>query len=386
MPKLLLFYLSRRMALSALLIETALCVPVVMTSLFHYLPPAAVHGGLLVPAILGTLPTVLYIALPMAVGLAIALDFSRMASEGMIAVLYSLRLSVWAICLPAVLVATGAVGLGYVTSSIIAPAYVGQMHDVIYVIRNSLNHRMLEPATFYTFDNGARTLYFQRWLSEDVVGNMFIQQVNADTREKQIITAAETEFRRNDKNVLMIMSHGSIQTRTDGGTGTRTTNFDEYVMPIDMQGSTDLPKRNWRGVFELGWRAFFAERAADSTDPRRYSEWMSEATKRFGLPLLALAHALLGIGLVLTTGSTTGRGAMGSTLVLLTLPAAHIAILIGAETLVRQNPNYALVIAAAIASEFAVALVLIARQNAPAPKRRLQSVRSTHVPEAALNR
>ena len=129
----------------------------------------------------------------------------------MIAVFYALRLSAWAVCMPAVLVATGAVAIGYVTSSVVAPAYVGQMHDVIYVIRNSLNHRMLEPATFYTFDNGARTLYFQRWLSDDVVANMFIQQVATDTKEKQIITAAQTEFRRNDKNVLMIMSHGSIQ-------------------------------------------------------------------------------------------------------------------------------------------------------------------------------
>ena len=374
MPRLLLFYLAKRMALSALLIETALCVPVVMTSLFHYLPPAALRGGLLVPAILGTLPTVLYIALPMAVGLAIALDFSRMASEGMIAVFYSLRLSAWAICLPATLVASGAVALGYLTSSVVAPAYVGQMHDVIYVIRNSLNHRMLEPATFYTFDNGARTLYFQRWLSADVVSGMFIQQVSAETKEKQVITAAQTEFRRNDKNVLMIMSHGSIQTRVEGGTGTRTANFDEYVMPIDMQGSAELPKRNWRGVFELGPGEFFGERAADKADPRRYSEWMSEATKRFGLPLLALAHTLLGIGLVLTTGSTTGRGSMASTLILLAIPAAHIAILIGAETLVRRDPAFVALIAAAIAAEFVVALVLIGRQNADAPRRRMPLV------------
>ena len=171
MPRLLTFYLARRIALAALLIETSLCIPVVMTSLVSYLPPAAVRSGLVVPALLGTLPTVLYIALPMAVGIAIALEFSRMSSEGMIAVLYSLRLSVWSIAMPAVLVATFATGLGYFISSVLAPAYVGQMHDVIHIIRNSLNHRMLEPAHFYTFDNGTRTLYFQRWRSPDVVSS-----------------------------------------------------------------------------------------------------------------------------------------------------------------------------------------------------------------------
>jgi len=100
MPRLLFFYLSKRIAIAALVIAAGLCFPVVMTALFHQLPPAAIRGGLLMPALLGTLPTVLYIALPMAVGVAVALEFSRMSADGMIAVLYSLRLSAWAITLP----------------------------------------------------------------------------------------------------------------------------------------------------------------------------------------------------------------------------------------------------------------------------------------------
>ena len=139
----------------------------------------------------------------MAVGVAVALEFSRMSADGMIAVLYSLRLSAWAITLPAAFVALVAVGAGYWLSSIFAPAHVGEMHDVIHVIRNSLNHRMLEPAHFYTFDNGARTLYFQRWRSADVVSGMFIHQFSAEKREEQIITAAEAEFRRNEQGVVI---------------------------------------------------------------------------------------------------------------------------------------------------------------------------------------
>ena len=61
MPKLLYLYIAKRIALSALLIELSLCIPVVMTSIFHYLPPTAVRGGLLWPALLGTLPTNIYI-------------------------------------------------------------------------------------------------------------------------------------------------------------------------------------------------------------------------------------------------------------------------------------------------------------------------------------
>ncbi len=363
MPRLLYFYLAKRLFLSALLIETSLCVPVVMTSLFHYLPATALRSGLLVPALLGIFPTVTYIALPMAVGVAVAVEFSRMASEGMIAVLYSLRLSVWAISLPAIVVALIAVACGYWISSFVAPTYVGQMHDVIYVIRNSLNHRMLEPAQFYTFDDGTRTLYFQRWKSEDVVSGMFIHQFSSEKSEEQIISAREAEFRRNEHGVLLIMSHGTLQSEPAGTTDMRTVDFDQHVLQIDMQGTGGLPKRNWVGVFELPWLKFFKAMPAAKVDPHGLAEWTSEAAKRIGIPVMALTHTLFAIGLVLTFSSATGRSA-AALVALVAIPLVHIAILIGSESLVRQDPRLVAVVGLAIISEFIAALVLIYRQQA----------------------
>ncbi|MGH6813728.1 MAG: LptF/LptG family permease [Methylocella sp.] len=367
MPPLLFFYLSKRIAAATLLIATGLCVPVVMTTLFQYLPPAAIRGGLLMPALLGILPTVLYIALPLAVGVAVALEFARMSADGIIAVLYSLRLSAWAICVPAASVAVAAAGAGYWISSVFAPAYAGQMQDVIYVIRNSLNHRMLEPAHFYTFDNGTRTLYFRRWRSADVVSGMFIREFSAEKNEEQIITAAEAEFRRNANGVVLIMSDGSIETIPADGSSIRTANFDEYAMPIGMQGSGGLPQRNWRGVFELPFLEFFRERPSSGEDPRRFAEWMSEAAKRCGIPLLALVHALLAIGLVLSLASASGGASAAITATMLAIPAVHVAILVCAETLVRQDPRFVFVVGLAIVAEFAAAIILIARQNANFP-------------------
>ncbi len=372
MPKLLYIYLAKRMAVSALLIETCLCVPVTMTSIFHYLPPTAIRGGLLLPALLGTLPTVLYVALPISVGVAVMLEFIRMSSEGMIAVLYSIRLSVWSICLPAVVVAMGAVGIGYWISSYVAPAYVGEMHDVIYVIRNSLNHRMLEAAHFYTFDEGQRTLYFQRWRTPDVAENIFINQFNPEKKEEQIITAAVAEFRRNADGVVMIMKNGSIQTRPAGQPNMRAANFDEYVMPLAMQGSGGMPKRGWRGVFELPGSEFFRDRDVEVVDPHRLAEWTSEAAKRLLIPLLSLAHVLFGVALVLTVSSATGRGSTATTLTVLAVPTIHIALLIGMETLVRRNPQLVWIVAAAVVSEFLIALLMLQRQNrvSASPSRR----------------
>jgi lipopolysaccharide export system permease protein len=364
MPRLLFFYLSKRIALATLLIATGLCGPVVMTTLFQFLPAAAIRGGLLMPALLGTLPTVVYIALPMAVGVAVALEFARMSADGIIAVLYSMRLSAWAISFPAASVASAAAGAGYWISSVFAPAYVGQMHDVIYVIRNSLNHRMLEPAQFYTFDNGARTLFFRRWRSPDVVSGMFIREFSAEKNEEQIITAAEAEFRRNANGVVLIMSDGSIDTIPADGSSIRTANFDEYALPIAMQGSGGLPQRNWRGVFELPFLEFFRERPLSGEDPRQFAEWMSEAAKRCGMPLLALIHALLAIGLVLNVASASGGASAAVKATMLAIPAIHVAILVSAETLVRQDPGFVWFVGLAIIVEFAAAIILIERQNA----------------------
>jgi lipopolysaccharide export system permease protein len=367
MSRLLFFYLSKRIALATLLVATGLCVPVVMTTLFQYLPPAAIRGGLLMPALLGILPTVLYIALPMAVGVAVALEFARMSADGMIAVLYSMRLSAWAISFPAASVAIAAAAAGYWISSVFAPAHVGQIHDVIYVIRNSLNHRMLEPAQFYTFDNGARTLYFRRWRSADVVSGMFIHEFSAAKNEEQIITATAAEFRRNANGVVLIMSEGSIETIPADGSSIRTANFDEYATPIGMQGSGALPQRNWRGVFERPFLEFFRERPSSGEDPRQFAEWMSEAAKRCGIPLLALVHTLLAIGLVLSVASASGGASAAVTATMLAIPAIHIAILICAETLVRQDPRFVWFVGLAIVAEFVIAIILIARQNANFP-------------------
>jgi lipopolysaccharide export system permease protein len=368
MPRLLFFYLSKRIAAATLLVATGLCVPVVMTTLFQYLPAAAIRGGLLMPALLGILPTVVYIALPMAMGVAVALEFARMSADGMIAVLYSMRLSAWAISFPAASVAIAAAGAGYWISSVFAPAYVGQMHDVIYVIRNSLNHRMLEPAQFYTFDNGARTLYFRRWRSADVVLGMFIHDFSAEKNEEQIITAAEAEFRRNANGVVLIMSDGSIETIPADGSSIRTANFDEYALPVGMQGSGGLPQRNWRGVFELPFLEFFRERPSSGADPRQFAEWMSEAAKRCGIPLLALVHALLAIGLVLNAASARGGASAAVAASVFAIPAIHVAILVCAETLVRQDPLFVWLVGLAIVVEFAAAIILIERQNANFPQ------------------
>jgi lipopolysaccharide export system permease protein len=163
------------------------------------------------------------------------------------------------------------------------------------------------------------------------------------------------------------MSEGSIETIPADGSSIRTANFDEYATPIGMQGSGGLPQRNWRGVFERPFLEFFRERPSSGEDPRQFAEWMSEAAKRCGIPLLALVHALLAIGVVLSVASASGGASAAITATMLAIPAIHIAILVCAETLVRQDPRFIWFVGLAIVAEFVTAVILIARQNANFP-------------------
>jgi lipopolysaccharide export system permease protein len=363
MPRHLYWYLAKRVLIGTLTIQVALSVPVILSSLFHYLPPAAVRGGLLWPALVGTLPTVTYIALPMAVGVAIALEFARMTNEGMIAVLYSLRLSVWSICFPAIVCAALATLLGYLISCWIAPYYVGNMHDVIHVIRNSLNHRMLEPATFYTLDNGRRTIYFERWRTPDIAGNIFIRQYSTEKHEEEVIKAEQAEFRRNESGVVMILSHGSVEILPEGAERARVAEFDENAIPLPMQGNADLPHRPWRGFFEQPLPEFMFELNWLHLDRNRFAEWGSEAAKRFIIPMLALSHALLGMGLVLAVGNATGRRSVAASVVIIAIPIAHIGVLVAAETLVRIDLRLLAVVGLLVLAEFAAGIALIQRRH-----------------------
>lgn len=363
MPRLLFVYLIKRVALGAFIIESALCAPVVLSYLLSTLPMAAVRGGLLWPAILGVAPTVAYVALPMAVGVATALEFSRMASEGMIAVLYALRLSVWAVCRPALALGLALVCVGYILSNFIAPHYAGNMQDVLNVVRNSLNHRMLEPAHFYEFENGIKTLYLERWETPDIAVNLFIRQISFDKDEEETIIAAHAEFRRNETGVIVALKNGSLQTRPLSKKEARITNFDEYAIALPLQGSGGLPQRSWRGVYELSAPEFAAQFGVASADPHLLGEWTTEAAMRLGLPALALGHTLLAIALVLTFGNVTGRRGASGSLVIVAIPAMHIVFLVLLQSMLRAEPRLAALLAALVLAEILFSAYLIRRLN-----------------------
>ena len=98
--------------------------------------------------------------------------------------------------------------------------------------------------------------------------------------------------------------------------------------------------------------------------------WSSEATKRFVIPILALSHALLGMGLVLAVGNATGRRSVAVSGVIVAIPAVHIGILVAAESLVRLSAPLVVLVGLFVAAEVVAGVVLIQRQQRGA--RRMQ--------------
>jgi lipopolysaccharide export system permease protein len=370
MPRLLFTYLAKRVLFGAIVVQFAICAPVILSYLLYQLPAAAARGGLLLPALTGTAPTVAYVTWPLAGGLATALEFSRMSSEGMIAVLYSLRLSVWGVCRPALACAAAFVAAGYGLANWIAPHYSSSLQDVLNVVHNSLNHRMLDAAHFYTFEHGTKTLYLERWETPDIAVNLFVRQISVEKRQEEVITGARAEFRRNASGVVVALTNGSIQTRSMDNGDVRIAKFDEYAMALPMQGSDSLPQRDWRGVYELSPAEFLAGYSVVRADRRQMGEWMAEAAKRFGVPLLSVTHTLLAMAIILTFGNATGRRGGAGGLLIFVVPVVHIAFLVALEALLRADARFAALLAGLVACEAFVSAWLILRLNmSRAPKR-----------------
>jgi lipopolysaccharide export system permease protein len=135
-----------------------------------------------------------------------------------------------------------------------------------------------------------------------------------------------------------------------------------------------LPPRDWRGVYEMTPREFLDHWSTARHDQRLSGEWAAEAAKRFGVPILAIGHTLLAMALVLTFGNVTGRRGASTSLVIIAVPATHIFFLVGLETLLRADARFALLLAALIAAEIAVAAALISKRHMSlGPMRRLSA-------------
>jgi lipopolysaccharide export system permease protein len=353
-------HLTKRLLFAVFLVLLGLVAPLILVSLFGHLPPAALYTEFLWPALFGIAPAILYLALPIAIGIATTWYYGHLLSESTLPVLYSAGFSVLSISGPAIFVAVLGTALGYSLSCYVAPLAARHLQDVINIVQNAPTPALLQPNRFYSLDGGKRTIFFDERIDNDSIGGIFMREFT-DNQEKTFIARRGT-FVRREAQTLLILFDGTIQTQRAGDPQVEIVNFERIVQASGLSGS-DPPKRNWTAEFELTTADFLNARTQIPKDPAEANRWRSEALKRFGVPPLAIVHALLGLMLITMWGNSSGRKEAPVVLACLIIASIHTAIMIATETLIPQDGWMVWPVLALMAAEFTLGISLLARQQ-----------------------
>ncbi len=285
-------YLIKRLLLASIIAVLAIYLPVLLIQLLAQLPGAALSSELLWPALFGLAPTIFYITLPVTVAIAITWTYRELSADGTLTTLYNAGLSLLNVRMPAFFLATTAVVLGFITSNILAPQGSTHVEDVLHLIKNDLSPSLLTPQQFHILNDGKRVIQYQERINRNWISGIFIKETNED--EELIFFARDAIFERRENETWIILRDGHMQSRKIGQSDYDTVSFTQITRPTGLAGMK-LPKREWTGYFELETSKFLAEYANAQKAPRKESEWISEALERFGIPILALGHTLLGL-------------------------------------------------------------------------------------------
>ena len=106
---------------------------------------------------------------------------------------------------------------------------------------------------------------------------------------------------------------------------------------------------------------FLGQYAKAQRDPRQASQWASEALERFGIPILALAHTMLGLALVNIWGGTGRNGKTAAAAIVCFILLVHFLLVLSCEFASSQGVALAIATAIAMALEIVISVVLFLR-------------------------
>jgi lipopolysaccharide export system permease protein len=306
MPRTLMVMHIAAIAKLSLIALTMLVLPVTAIAVLGHVPGPALALGLWWPAMQGIVPTVLFLILPGAVGVAVALYYASLASEGQLAASFALRLSPLALAAPAVIVGVTASLAGLFIAGVLAPTNAQKIHDTIFTIEHRNEPRLLEPRRLYELNDGRHIFRFDGWIDRDSVVRPFLQ-INESDGSRRVLFAEKATFIRGDAQLSALFENGNVHTYRPGETQPVSIAFDRLLQSFGVDEAGGLPRRPWRGVFELSARELFDLASSVGLSGARARDWVSEAFKRLAIPVLALAHALFAVGLVMRFGRISTR-------------------------------------------------------------------------------
>ena len=166
------------------------------------------------------------------------------------------------------------------------------------------------------------------------------------------------EFLETEQETVLALSNGYIEVRKRGSNDLSVAKFDTIVQRFGW-GGTNLPVRNWTGMFELNTFDFLGRLAELERNPEMRTHWFSEAFKRLGVPALAISHTLLGLGLAMMRRGSPRSDQLPYAYYFV-LALTHILFIATAEGVIRMNLQMGWILAAIVPLEAVIGTVLIA--------------------------
>jgi lipopolysaccharide export system permease protein len=345
-------YLIRQVAFATGVVAAGLCGPVILISLRNHLPDPVFYSALVWPALSGIAPMIVFLVLPVCAGVAATWCYGRYYSEGMITVLQSAGYSNLAVFAPGLIMAAATAAIAYSLSCYVAPHGVRNLQDVIFQASNYPDVAILEEGAFHASGDGRRMLSFGKRLQADVLEDVFLRET-ADGGER-IFTASRALVENGaDGSYLVLLDGSSVS--SEEGEESRFVSFQRMTLPVWF-GKHEA--RGWTALLELDTGSFLRARPAFGGPLGQATEWLSEAVKRFAIPLLALGHTMLGIGILSIWSDRIGRQRQITPLVCAGILGLHGLIVVAAE-LGRGSMPMIIFAATAVPAVIGIAAILL---------------------------
>ena len=137
-------WMTKDLVFASVVASLVMSSPVILISVSTNLPDDALVSALLLPSLASIGPMILYHTVPVLAALAIVWCYSNFLQNGALVALYASGRCEFSVRMPALVVATGAMIVGYLLSMVVAPHTARHLHDVLYSIRYNLTPSLLK--------------------------------------------------------------------------------------------------------------------------------------------------------------------------------------------------------------------------------------------------
>jgi len=234
-------------------------------------------------------PVLLYLFLPVLVGLITGLYYWHKVLDSEVVVLRGSGIPTWSIALPGVLFAFACMLIGYVGSLYLVPVAFREFQDIRRDALERFTYRALEPSKFNEIVPGL-TVYFAHWRTERIMENVLV----VDTRDADLpmtLQARLGEFVSRGAEMSVLFSDGRTQVLEVKRDSYRTSEFKVLVQPVSGWYGPGYLKREKPGWFE--------QHVWDLLDPPPAIKrswilpfWLAEGHRRVVAPFLCLTYTL----------------------------------------------------------------------------------------------